>query len=141
MHVSLDGGDHWEVLENGLPVVELGNGRRCSYGFAIALDARSQTVLSVPLGGDSFRYPAEGKLRVYRTRVGDEDWTYSDRGLPDDCYASVLRGAIGIDDLDPCGVYIGTTSGTVYASSDIGQSWTQLPATLPRILSIDAYEL
>jgi hypothetical protein len=141
MHVTSDGGDHWELLESGLPVVELGNGRRCVYGFAVALDARSQTVFSVPLGGDSFRYPADGKLRVYRTQVGDEDWTYGDEGLPDDCYASVLRGAIAVDGLDPGGAYVGTTAGTVYASNDIGESWTQLPATLPRILSISAYQL
>jgi hypothetical protein len=141
MHVSHDGGDHWELLETGLPVVELATGRRCVFGFAIALDPRTETVLSVPLSGDNARYPVDGKLRVYRTHVGDESWEVEDGGLPDDCYANILRGAIDIDGLDPCGVYFGTTGGTVYASSDVGDSWRALPGIWPRILSVNAYAL
>ncbi len=141
MHVTQDGGDHWRLLEGGMPVVELGNGQRCVFGFAIALDPGSQTVLSVPLGGDNFRYPPDGKLRVYRTDVGDQAWEATDRGLPEDCYASVLRGAIAVDVLDPAGAYFGTTAGDVYASNDVGESWTELPATLPRILSVNAFVL
>lgn len=141
MHVTRDGGDRWELLEAGLPVVELGNGRHCVFGFAIALDPGSQTVLSIPLGGDNMRYPLDGKLRVYRTQVGDESWEATDRGLPDDCFASILRGAIDVDGLDPGGAYFGTTAGTLYASRDAGESWTQIPATLPRILSVDAFAL
>jgi hypothetical protein len=141
MHVTHDGGDHWELSEQGLPVVELGNGRRCVFGFAVALDPRTETVLSVPLGGDNTRYPVDGQLRVYRTQVGDESWDRVERGLPDDSYSSVLRGAIGIDGLDPCGVYFGTTGGTLHASADVGASWSTLPGTWARILSVNAYAL
>jgi hypothetical protein len=43
------------------------------------------------------------------------------------------------DGLDPGGVYFGDTSGNVYASPDLGEHWSRLPGTLPRILSVEAY--
>jgi photosystem II stability/assembly factor-like uncharacterized protein len=141
MHVTRDGGANWELLESGLPIVELSSGRRCVFGFAIALDPRTGTVLSLPLGGDNARYPVDGRLRVYRTHVGDESWEEHAGGLPDNCYSNILRGAIGTDGLDPCGIYLGTTGGTVYASNDVGESWATLPGSWPRILSVNAYTL
>ena len=96
MYITRDGGDHWESIEGGLPVVELSNGRRCVFGFAVVLDTHSETVLSVPLAGDSFRYPVDGELRVYRTHVGDESWEPTAEGLPDAYYSNILRGAISL---------------------------------------------
>jgi photosystem II stability/assembly factor-like uncharacterized protein len=52
---------------------------------------------------------------------------------------NVLRGAMDVDHLEPCGVYLGTTAGTVYVSNDGGDSWSQLPCTLPRILSVSVF--
>jgi photosystem II stability/assembly factor-like uncharacterized protein len=141
MYITRDGGDSWELLEGGLPVVELSNGRRCVFGFAVALDTGSETVLSIPLAGDGFRYPIDGKLRVYRTHVGDESWEPTGEGLPDACFSNILRGAISLDSLDPCGAYFGTTGGDVFASRDAGQSWEALPVRLPRVLSVDAFAL
>jgi photosystem II stability/assembly factor-like uncharacterized protein len=34
------------------------------------------------------------------------------------------------------GVYLGTTGGKVMATADAGETWTTLPCTLPRILSV-----
>ena len=134
-----NGGDSWEVIETGLPLATLGDGHRCVFGFASAYDRASGSVFAVPLAGESYRYPHDGKLRVYRTRDGGESWEALGNGLPDGCYAAVLRGAMAVDGLDPGGVYFGDTSGNVFASADCGDHWSRLPGTLPRVLSLEAY--
>jgi hypothetical protein len=139
MYVSRDGGDNWSVIESGLPVTDLSDGHRCSFGFPIVMDKRTNSVFAVPLNGDNFRFPADGKLTVYRTTNGGEQWEALRNGLPDDAYVSVLRGAMSADELDPCGVYFGTSSGAVYASSDLGGGWAEIATGLPRIGSVRAY--
>ena len=54
--------------------------------------------------------------------------------------AETFRGAMATDSRDPCGVYVGSTSGTVHISSDRGDSWQTLPCTLPRVLSVRVFE-
>src|SRR6516225_2541382 len=74
-----------------------------------------------PIKSDSEHYVAEGKLRVYRSRTGGNEWEALTKGLPQgDCYINVLRDAMAVDSLDSCGVYFGTTGGQVYASADAG---------------------
>ena len=141
MYRSRDAGDSWQLIENGLPIAQLAENHRCAFGFPIAMDPASNAVYAVPLEGDNFRFPPGGKLRVYRTQDGGEHWEPLSRGLPDDSYASVLRGAMAVDALDPCGVYFGTTAGTLYASRDGGNSWAQIPCVLPRILCVEAFEV
>ena len=138
-YLTRDGGESWTEIENGLPQAELSDGRVCVFGFAAAYDPRARTAYAIPLAGDNFRYPFDGKLRVYRTSDEGASWVPNASGLPDDCYASVLRGAISLDRLDPCGVYFGTTSGTVHLSNDGGATWSELPQRLPRILSVTAF--
>lgn len=138
--MSADGGDTWRKIEDGLPVSELSEGLRCSFGFPIVMDRRSGHVFVVPLEGDNFRMPRDGKLTVYRSLKG-ENWQPLRRGLPDNSYEGVLRGAMAADQLDPGGVYFGTSSGALFASSDLGESWEKLASGLPRIQSVDAYAL
>ena len=78
---------------------------------------------------------------MYRTRDSGAHWEPCSNGLPERSYASVLRGAMDVDGLDPCGVYFGTTSGEVYASRDRGESWSELPCRLPRVLCLRAFEV
>lgn len=139
MYRTDDGGDSWVLIENGLPRAILSDDHECVFGFPVAFDPASDTAFAVPLDGDNFRYPPDGKLRVYRTRDHGAQWETLGRGLPDDCYATILRGAMAVDHLDPCGVYFGTTAGTVYASADGGDSWQQIPGTLPRVLCVEAF--
>jgi hypothetical protein len=142
MFRSLDGGDRWERIENGLPLGELFHGGRSAFGFAVDMDPASGSVYAFPLAGDDFRYAPEGRVRVYRTRDGGESWEALDRGLPGEPrYTSVLRGAMAVDGLDPCGVYLGTTSGHLFASRDRGESWIELPCTLPKILCVEAFRV
>lgn len=142
MFRSLDGGDNWERIENGLPLGELSFGEPCAFGFAVEMDPAKGYVYSYPLAGDDFRYAPDGRVRVYCTRDGGERWEGLDRGLPTEPrFTNVLRGAMSVDLLDPCGVYVGTTSGHVFASNDRGENWTELPCTLPKILCVEAFQV
>jgi hypothetical protein len=136
---SDDGGDSWVVIENGLPESDLGDDHRCSFGFVMEMDSRTDSAFIIPLEGDSFRFPHAGRLAVYRTQDRGESWQSFDRGLPRDCYANVLRGAMAVDGADPCGVYFGTTGGSVFASADRGESWQSIASDLPKILAVEAF--
>ena len=128
---SDDGGDSWREVSGNLP---------SDFGFPIAVHAHEpETIYVVPLLSDSLRYPPDGKLRVYRSRSGGEDWEALTKGLPQEhCYVNVLRDAMAVDSADPCGVYFGTTGGQVYASSDSGDSWNAIVRDLPAVLSVEA---
>jgi hypothetical protein len=75
---------------------------------------------------------------VYRSKTGGNHWEPLTKGLPQqDCYVNVLRDAMCVDSLDPCGVYFGTTGGQVYCSSDSGDSWMPIVHDLPAVLSVE----
>jgi photosystem II stability/assembly factor-like uncharacterized protein len=142
MYRSQDGGDSWEQIESGLPIGKLADGRECAFGFPVEVDPATGSAFAFPLAGDDFRYAPEGRVRVYRTRDGGGSWHGLDRGLPEERrYTSVLRGAMSVDRMDPGGVYVGTTSGHVFASRDAGDHWTELPCTLPKILCVEAFRV
>jgi hypothetical protein len=139
MYRSDDAGDSWLLIEDGLPTSELSDGHTCCFGFASAMDPASRSVFIVPLESDGFRYPLDAELSVYRTRDSGASWQPFRTGLPDDCYTNVLRGAMALDGLDPCGVYFGTTSGSLYASPDGGESWKRQASDLPKILCVESF--
>jgi photosystem II stability/assembly factor-like uncharacterized protein len=138
VYCSTDGGDTWSVMEEGLPVCELSDGHRCSFGFPIVLDRKSGRAFVAPLDGDNYRMPRDGQLAIYRS-TADGKWERQTEGLPSDCYAGVLRGSMAADQLSPGGIYFGTSSGSVFASNDLGQSWREIASGLPRIQSIEAF--
>ena len=131
---SDDAGDTWREVSGNLP---------SDFGFPICVHANDpETVYVVPIKSDSEHYPPEGRLRVYRSRAGGDEWQSLTRGLPQqDCYVNVLRDAMAVDDLDPCGVYFGTTGGQVYGSADGGDSWTPIVHDLPAVLSVEVQTL
>ena len=140
MYRTADAGDTWQLIENGLPVSTLYGGDRAAFGFPVVIDPRTKAVYAVPLESDEFHVPHEGKLRVYRSADEGQRWEALASGLPPEAvYTSVLRGAMSVDGLSPCGIYFGTSSGSVYGSNDGGDSWSRLPATLPRVLSVKAF--
>jgi hypothetical protein len=106
---SDDAGESWQEVSGNLPT---------DFGFAIDVHAHQpETIYVVPIKSDSEHYPLDGKLRVYRSRTGGNEWEALTKGLPQrDCYVNVLRDAMAVDSLDACGVYFGTTGGQVYAS-------------------------
>jgi photosystem II stability/assembly factor-like uncharacterized protein len=131
---SDDAGENWHEVSGNLPT---------DFGFAMTVHAHDpQTVFVVPIKSDSEHFPLDGKLRVYRSRTGGDQWEELSSGLPEgDCYVNVLRGAMSHDTFDPCGVYFGTTGGQVYSSSDGGDNWAPLFRDLPAVLSVEAQTL
>ena len=127
---SDNAGDSWHEVSGNLPT---------DFGFAIDVHAHEpETIYVVPIKSDSEHYPPDGKLRVYRSRSGGNEWEPLTKGLPQsDCYVNVLRDAMAVDSLDECGVYFGTTGGQVYASADAGDSWTPIVRDLPAVLSVE----
>jgi hypothetical protein len=127
---SDNAGDSWTEVSGNLPT---------DFGFAIDVHAHEpETIYVVPIKSDSEHYPPEGKLRVYRSRSGGNDWEPLTTGLPQkDCYVNVLRDAMAVDKLDECGIYFGTTGGQVYASPDAGDSWAPIARDLPAVLSVE----
>jgi photosystem II stability/assembly factor-like uncharacterized protein len=131
---SDDAGESWHEVSGNLPT---------DFGFPIAVHAHEpDTIYVVPITSDSEHYPPEGKLRVYRSRTGGNEWEALTKGLPQrDCYVNVLRDAMAVDALDPCGLYFGTTGGQVYGSADAGDSWTSIVRDLPPVLSVEVQTL
>ncbi len=131
---SDDAGDSWHEVSGNLPT---------DFGFAIDVHAHEpETIYVVPIKSDSEHYPLDGKLRVYRSRTGGNEWEPLTEGLPQsDCYVNVLRDAMAVDSLDSCGVYFGTTGGQVYASADSGDSWGPIVRDLPAVLSVEVQTL
>jgi photosystem II stability/assembly factor-like uncharacterized protein len=129
-----DAGESWQKVSGNLPT---------DFGFPIEVHAHEpDTVYVVPITSDSLHYPPEGKLRVYRSRTGGNEWEPLTKGLPqENCYVNVLRDAMAVDTLDKCGVYVGTTGGQVYASADAGDSWTPIVSHLPPVVSVEVQAL
>ena len=106
-----NGGESWQKVSGNLPT---------DFGFVIDVHAHEpETIFVVPIKSDSEHYPPDGKLRVYRSRTGGNEWEALTNGLPQqDCYVNVLRDSMAVDALDPCGIYFGTTGGQVYGSAE-----------------------
>ena len=127
---SDDAGDSWKEISGNLPT---------DFGFVIDVNSNEpETVYVVPIKSDSEHFPLEGKLRVYRSKTGGNEWEELAKGLPEkDCYVNVLRDAMAVDTLDKCGVYFGTTGGQVYVSPDGGDNWKAIVHDLPAVLSVE----
>lgn len=129
-----DAGDSWYEISGDLPT---------DFGFVVGVHAHEpETIYVVPITSDEDHVPPEGKLRVYRSRTGGNEWEPLTSGLPQQhCYVNVLRDALAIDSLDECGVYFGTTGGQVYVSPDAGDTWQAIVHDLPAVLSVEVQTL
>ena len=137
---------HWDVMRSddaGGTWYEISGNLPSDFGFPIDVHAHEpETVYVVPIKSDSQHYPPEGRLRVYRSRTGGNEWEALTEGLPQkDCYVNVLRDAMAVDCLDPCGIYFGTTGGQVYVSPDGGDHWFPILRDLPSVLSVEVQTL
>ena len=131
---SDNAGDLWREVSGNLPT---------DFGFPIGVHAHEpETIYVVPIKSDSEHFPLEGKLRVYRSRTGGNEWEALTNGLPQkDCYVNILRDAMAVDTLDNCGIYFGTTGGQVYASVNGGDSWEAIVHDLPAVFSVEVQTL
>jgi hypothetical protein len=137
---------HWDVLRTdnaGESWHEVSGDLPSDFGFPIDVHAHEpETIYVVPIKSDSEHFPPDGKLRVYRSRTGGNEWEALTKGLPqEDCYVNVLRDAMAVDSLEPCGVYFGTTGGQVYVSADSGDTWSPIVRDLPAVLSVEVQTL
>ena len=131
---SDDAGDHWHEVSGNLPT---------DFGFVIDVNTNDpETIYVVPIKSDSEHFPLDGRLKVFRSRSGGNEWEPLTNGLPQrDCYVNVLRDAMAVDSLDKCGVYFGTTGGQVYCSADNGDTWNAIVRDLPAVLSVEVQTL
>ncbi|TAN33908.1 exo-alpha-sialidase [bacterium] len=129
-----DAGESWREISGDLP---------SDFGFVIDVHANEpDTIYVIPIKSDSQHFVPDGKLRVYRSRTGGDEWQALTNGLPQkDCYVNVLREAMAVDSLDPCGVYFGTSGGQVYASANAGDTWAPIVRDLPAVLSVEVQTL
>jgi photosystem II stability/assembly factor-like uncharacterized protein len=137
---------HWDVMRTdnaGDNWVDVGEGLPSDFGFPIVVHAHEpETIYVVPIKSDSEHFPPEGKLRVYRSRAGGNEWEALTKGLPQsDCYVNILRDAMDVDGLEDCGIYFGTTGGQVYCSPDGGDTWKAIVRDLPPVLSVEVQTL
>jgi BNR/Asp-box repeat len=131
---SDDAGDTWHEVSGNLPT---------DFGFAIDVHAHEpETVYVAPIKSDAEHFPLDGKLQVWRSKTGGNEWEALTSGLPQkDCYVNVLRDAMAVDRLDDCGIYFGTTGGQVYGSADAGETWAPIVRDLPAVLSVEVQTL
>ena len=131
---SDNAGDSWTEVSGNLPT---------DFGFVIDVHAHQpETIYVVPIKSDSEHFVPGGKLRVYRSKTGGNEWEELTKGLPQqNCYVNVLRDAMAVDSLDDCGVYFGTSGGQVYASSNGGDTWSAIVHDLPGVLSVEVQTL
>src|SRR6266700_2291953 len=131
---SDNAGDSWQEVSGNLPT---------DFGFVIDVHAHEpETIYVVPIKSDGEHFPPDGKLRVFRSRTGGNEWEALSNGLPQrDCYVNVLRDAMAVDSLDSCGIYFGTTGGQVYCSPDSGDTWNAIVRDLPAVLSVEVKTL
>ncbi len=128
---SPDGGRSWHDITEGLP---------STFGFPIAVHPRDPgTVWVVPLNGDSQgRFPPDASAAIWKSSDGGDSWAAKRTGLPErNCFFTVLRQAMAVDSSEPAGVYFGTNTGSVFASNDEGETWTEVARHLPTILSLE----
>jgi len=129
-----DAGENWREISGNLPT---------DFGFVIDVNTNEpETIYVVPIKSDREHYPLDGALRVYRSKAGGNEWEPLTKGLPqENCFVNVLRDAMSVDAMDPCGIYFGTTGGQVYGSADGGETWSAIVRDLPGVLSVEVQTL
>lgn len=128
---STNSGEDWTDIQHNLP---------SDFGFPIALDHHNPDTVFVIVEDGYGRNNVGDQFTVYRTQNGGEQWESLTEGLPGGAGVrlGVLRHGMCADQHDPCGVYVGTNTGQLFASNDRGDSWRLVSDFLPPIFSVTA---
>jgi hypothetical protein len=131
IYKSTNAGDDWTDIQQNLP---------SEFGFPIALDVHNPETVFVVVEDPMARHNVDKQFTVYRTGNGGEQWEPLTQGLPQGpaVLLGVLRHAMCTDVEDPCGVYVGTNTGQLFASRDRGDNWHLVADFLPPIYSVTA---
>lgn len=125
---SDDGGDSWNSIGESLS---------SDFGFPVVVHpGEPETVYVFPNGAGESRFAPDGRALVWRSRDAGASWEALGNGLPEAFYSSVLRDAMSADDAG--GLYLGTRAGNVFASTDGGDSWTEVVKHLPDVVVVRA---
>ncbi len=137
VYKRVQGEPAWTRIEKGLP---LNPQRGSPFGFPLVAHPHDAgTAYVVPLLGDFNRVMPKGAMAIYRTTNGGRSWGKITKGLPQkDAWFTVLRDGMRSDANDPAGIYVGTTTGQLYASRDDGNSWKLIADHLPQVQSVEA---
>ena len=124
-----DGGKNWVDISKGLP---------SRFGFPIIVHPRDpDTIYVIPEEGAEFRAVSGGSFGIYRSRNKGKAWKKLTKGLPSKhAYAHVYRQATAADQLDRAGLYVGTSNGQIFFSTNDGDTWKLLADNLPPIYSL-----
>jgi hypothetical protein len=128
---SVDGGDTFVHCTDGV-------GQRYCYGIVVHPDAPATLFTAGADGGPGSwrrRGPAEGaKSKFFRSADQGITWTTLSGGLPK-LLTAAPRAAAGCP--DQAGTYlVGMNDGTIFMSSDFGDSFSQIAGGLPPVYSI-----
>ncbi|KUR79809.1 glycosyl hydrolase [Novosphingobium sp. FSW06-99] len=127
--------DQWHRVGRAMPAA-VGD-----IGFPIVVHPTdADTAWVFPMDGTDVwpRTSPGGMPAVYRTRNGGESWQRQDAGLPKShAWWTVLRQAMTGDTCDQPGLYLGTTSGSIWSSVDEGANWSMLAEHLPSIYALE----
>ena len=111
-------------------------------GFPMVVHPRdADTAWVFPMDGSSVwpRVSVAGKPAAWVTRNGGKTWQRQDVGLPKaQAWWTVKRQAMTNDTRDPVGLYLGTTSGELWMSSNEGSRWNCIARHLPEIYAVEA---
>src|SRR6267154_1049375 len=131
IYKTLNAGDDWIDIQQTLP---------SEFGFPIAIDTHHPDTVFVVVEDPYGRQNVGEHFSVYRTRNGGESWEPLTDGLPagQGVRLGVLRHSMCTDAQDPCGVYVGTNTGQIFASRNSGDSWNLIADFLPSINSVTA---
>jgi BNR/Asp-box repeat len=123
---SNDAGESWQEVSGNLPT---------DFGFPIDVHAHEpETIYVVPIKSDSEHYPPDGKLRVFRSRTGGNEWEPLTKGLPQsDCYVNVLRDAMAVETAAEPFLIIGAIAGGLYFAGSARTAPVEMPPSTSRI--------
>ena len=127
------GEDKWKHIGSTLDIGDK--------GFSLCLDPNDKKkIWTFPMEGTDIwsRICSNGQPAVYCTQNSGESWYRQDIGFPIwNAWFTVLSRCMVADNLKNTGLYLGTTSGSVWLSSNEGNSWRQILAHLPKIYSLE----
>jgi photosystem II stability/assembly factor-like uncharacterized protein len=133
---STNAGDRWQ---------DRSPGQSTRHGFPIILvENHGEALYTVPAYQGTCKEHnscIQGELAVYRSTNGGKNWRRLAEGLPKRMHTCVLRDAMATDRLDPAGIYVGTTTGELFATRDGGKTWSKAMRGIGRVQGVSSFVL